>query len=164
MRYVQVLDRAPQALGHPAGSIEVRSLQQDGEFFAAIASREIAGACDGLPERGGHGERLAIRTSARTRHQDFAYLFQAAVARNVSVLVVEQLEMINIDDEHGDRRCEFGGRSPFRRELPVESTTICNSGQRVRGGKLPQWAVALAQVLLATGDLLRHVIKGGGEG
>ena len=74
--------------------VRLGSRHHDNEFLAAVAGKRI--------ERAGVGaQRIGDGTKRR-------------VAGGVAVLVVDQLEMIDIDHQHGDlaglRRCPTGSR------------------------------------------------------
>ena len=77
------LDCPPHSFCHAHRIDHLHSRQQHQEFFATKANRMIAAA-------------------AEFAHDDSGDPFQAKVPARVSISVVEQLEMIDVDEDHGN--------------------------------------------------------------
>ena len=77
----------------------------------------------------------------------------------MTVAVVEQLEMIDIDHHQRQRLLPIGRAFPLVVELTVEAAPIGESGEAVKARQLLQVLVGDLQFLLAPGELARHVVE-----
>src|SRR6185312_6415200 len=87
-RNFQPVHAPAQAGGHLHGFLGADAIEQGDKLLAAVAPEQVARAQFGT-ERGGHGD-------------------QRAVAGVVAMAVVEQLEMVQIEEQQGDRPCRGG--------------------------------------------------------
>ena len=110
------LDCASHSLCHAHCIDHFHSWQQHQEFFTTKANRMIAAA-------------------AEFAHDDCGDPFQAKVPARVSISVVEQLEMIDVDEDHGDWGNLVFPRSPQLCELDIEMMPIGQSRQGIAPGR-----------------------------
>ena len=138
----QLLDRASQPLGHDACARNARARQQQGEFLAAVTSREVARSA------GEVGQKLADPP-------------QAVVAFDVTIAIVEQLEVIDVDHQQPDGRA--ARLPPCARERFIEGASVGETRERIDRRELLEVLVGGAQFAFALGKLLRHVGEGSRE-
>lgn len=78
MQHGEVVQRRANLFADPGATLRIGVRQQHGEFLAAVACRDV-------------GRALGLG------REDPAQRAQATIARQMSVMVVERLEMIEVD-------------------------------------------------------------------
>ena len=138
-------------LGEAARPIDTRIPSRS----SARASRSAIEPTSSAPVRGSSSASSSPPSRPRGIRRtsmaagDRGCLAQHAIAMGMTVLVVELLEVVDVDDEHAERRLVAPRRALGRRGLAVEDARIREPGQRVVVGHV---ADALEQLRL----LQRH--------
>src|SRR5215211_3216263 len=97
--------------------------QQDEEFVPALAGDDVAGAGGGL-KACSHGD-------------------QKLVAGGMAEAVVDELEVVEVDEEHGDGAALLGTAGDGRIQLFLEGDPVRQGGQRVVEGDVVELASCL---------------------
>src|SRR5271170_7282031 len=77
----------------------------------------------------------------------------------MTVAVVEQLEMVDIDHHQGKRLAIFVGPLPLAIERTIEAAPVSQTRQAVEARQLIQVLIGDLQFLLPRGEFVRHVVK-----
>ena len=128
MRDVQCADGRQHAPGNVQRAIRVRIRQQDHEFVAAVTGGDV---CRAL-------QRLADCGADRGK---------APVAGAMPVAIVVGLEVVDIDEQHGQRPLVPARALPLRGANDVEVAPVMEAGERV-GDRERAQLVLQAPVLL----------------
>ncbi len=112
MRQVQRLDLRADRLGQHGGGVERGLGEQQHEFLAAVARRQIGGA-------------------QRARLQRRGHLLQADVAGGVAKRVVVQLEVVDVEHDQRQRLAAADRAQPLLLEETVEAAAVGDLGQLV---------------------------------
>jgi hypothetical protein len=113
-------------LDAPGGRLDVaavRFVQHDRELFAAVARRDV--------------ERPARAAAEAPRD-----LAQAFIAGLVPVVVVVSLEVVDIDQQHAERRIVTRRLRPDAIDVLVEQPAVVNARQAVTARGLDQQALS----------------------
>ncbi len=122
----QRLDGETHALGRDACRLLVGIGKDHRELFTAVAREQVARA---------HDARTARARDA----------LQARVPFGMTVGVVEALEVVDVEQCHGERPFGAHRARPLARQRRVERAAIGDAGQRVDGGQLLEPARLRAQ-------------------
>ncbi len=112
MGNLQFKYRSANALSHLFGAMDVGVGEQHDKFLAAITGEDVGGALEGSLQR-------------------CRYLFQAAVAHWVAVIVVKQLKVIDV--EHNHRywgMCTLGNGPLLFRQL-IKGSAVVELGETI---------------------------------
>ena len=129
-----------QAVRHRHGAQLIGIGQQHGELLAAIARRQLARAL----HRAGQG---------------LGHALQAAVARNVAVVVVVGLEIVHIDHQQRQRHAAQPRLLPLALHGLAQGQAVGHLGHRIQAHTLLQRIAVARQLLLgllALGDVLHR--------
>jgi hypothetical protein len=83
----------------------------------------------------------------------------AGVAFDMSVTIVEQLEVIDVDHQQSDRAPMPDRLPPGPRQGFIEVAAVGQAGQRIDQCELLEMLVGGPQLTLAFGQLLRHLAQ-----
>jgi hypothetical protein len=109
------LDASPNLLD----MLAARVIQHDRELFTAIAGRYV---------------QRPVGAACETP----SYLPQAFIARLVAVVVVVSLEVIDIDQDQGQRHPVADGLRPDAVDVVVEHPAVVDAGEAVTAGSFDQ--------------------------
>ena len=118
MAHFGVFDGAADVLGDGARHLDLPVRQDHHEFLAAVAAEDVL--------------------VAELRIDDLGDLLQAVVAAGVAQLVVDRLEMVDIDEQHRQRRALAVRVLEGARQRLVETAAIQRAGQRIDFGGVAQ--------------------------
>jgi hypothetical protein len=114
--YLQIHNGSAKSLSNLAGAFTVRLRHNDGKLFATVPCSQIDRSKGALPDDGCH-------------------CLQTLVATLMAMLVVEELKMIHIGKQQGQRLlCSLRAR-PFHFQCLIEAAPIGQAGQSVLGGQ-----------------------------
>ena len=114
------------AFGHGESAIGIGVRQDEREFFAAIAGRDVDLApCFGFDDAGDERER--------------------AVAGRMAIVIVVGLEVIDIDQQKRKRRALATVAGPFPFESEIETAAVGEAGQAVRQREMFELACCFLQ-------------------
>ena len=119
MRHRQGGDSLPYSRRDLHGPATIGIWKNDRELLTAIPRHEVARTADAAGDGGGDG-------------------VQAGIAHQVAILVVEQLEMIDVDQQHRELSVRAHRPAPFPVQHLVKAAAIRHAGQRVRRRELGQ--------------------------
>ena len=141
----QVFDRLARLVGKLGRAFEIEPRQQQRELFAAVAGDQH-------------------RFFKRHQRQRLADRTQAGIAGDVTVTVVEQLEVIDIDHHQRKRRPQFStalcqSRSSWR----SKPRRLASPLKTVEARQFLKVLIGDLQFLLARGELGRHIVERGRE-
>ena len=137
-----MLEGNADVVGDVEGAVGFRFRQQDGELFSAIACDEVSGAVEGGAERVGD-------------------VLEALVAGEMAVGVVDALEVIDVDEQQGERAAMAMGAAPLGGEALVKAAAVGDSGEAVLQGHFFEAVAGLFECLLG---LEEAVVEQGGAG
>ena len=127
---------------HPFGDddrvFQTRRRQDRGKLFAAVSREHVVGALD-------------------ARAECVSDLLQARIARDVAVVIVERLEIVDVDEDDRHLRLGLDAPLPLADDPLVERAAIGDAGQTVARDEPLQRAVDafLARVVHAHGEVER---------
>ena len=105
---------------------EIRPGQQDRKLFAAVTRDHLARA-------------------AHVGGQRIGYHAQTMIAGDVSVHIVESLELIHVDQQQGNGRVAANGTAPLLIEGIIKGATVGNPGERIDNRKQPQFGATVGE-------------------
>ena len=142
----QALHRHQDALGHALGATARRAGQQQRKLLAAIARDHVGRALAGGLQQVGDG-------------------LQAGIAGRMAVAVIEQLEMVHIQQQQGQRITAAPAALPLARQRGIKAAPVGHIGQGVDGGHAAQLVGHLldAQLRLDAGQHQRGADRLGDE-
>ena len=129
MRYVRVIHRTAQPLGHVVRPLVAGAGQQHHEFLPAIPRRQIGCA-------------------RHRRHRVAGNRAQAIIARQMAVMVIIKFEVIHIGDHHADIQRTPHRKGPIGGQFLVEGAPVGDPRQSIRARQRQQLFVRRRQTLL----------------
>lgn len=127
----------PDALGHHAGVVGLRLAEDDGELLAADARKQI------------------VHSNGRL-HPPAEFL-QAFVPDQMAVQVVDALEMIHVQQQHGDRPRVPDAPAQLAAKAVVEVPAVGDIGETVAGHHLVHRLVVL-RLRMVGGEVLEDLV------